>query len=94
VEAKPEEPEQDVLSGTLSKAKGIVEEIHDIVNAKLVKQRGDSTQIRRTAWVRYKPKIITLCDDLKEARGDLLVALCADISLVYFTAFSSHLDSV
>ena len=67
---------QNVLLRALSDARGIVEELYQMITVKLVRQGNGSG---RAAWWRNKSRIVRLHESLKEARANLLAALSADL---------------
>jgi hypothetical protein len=79
VEATTEVSAQNVLYCALSRARNIIEELHQVITVKLVRRGDGSGRARRRAWLRNKQKIVRLRDNLKDAREALLGALSADL---------------
>ncbi|KAI0165377.1 hypothetical protein GGR52DRAFT_585411 [Hypoxylon sp. FL1284] len=67
----------DALVTTLRRAQKTVEDLHQLVIVKLIRQGSWSGRARRRAWLRNKSKIATLRDNLRDARETLWVALSA-----------------
>ena len=81
MQATSEVSVQSVLYGELSRARRIIEELHQVINVKLVRQEGGSGRARRRAWLRNKQNVGRLRDNLEDVRKALLEALSADLLL-------------
>jgi hypothetical protein len=70
----------DLLKGIVSRARTILQELDTVISVKLVRQGQESNvRIKRRAWMRYRSKVNSLHDRLKEARITLVEALSADV---------------
>ncbi|KAI1398654.1 hypothetical protein F4819DRAFT_467854 [Hypoxylon fuscum] len=88
VQEIPRHSPNTALTSTLCRAEKIVEDLHQLLTIKLLRQGGKSDRTRRRAWLRNKSKIVMLRDNLRDARETLWVALSAN-SIVS----TSHLES-
>ncbi|PVH89984.1 hypothetical protein DL98DRAFT_647652 [Cadophora sp. DSE1049] len=69
-----------LVSTTLGRARLTIEQIHQLVELKLLKTNGSTSRARRRAWARHKSKIHSLRDALRECRENLTTALSASSS--------------
>ncbi|KAH7343030.1 hypothetical protein BKA65DRAFT_552634 [Rhexocercosporidium sp. MPI-PUGE-AT-0058] len=69
-----------LINTTLGRARLTIEQIHQLIDLKLLKTNGSTSRTRRRAWARHKSKIHTLRDALKECRENLMAALSANSS--------------
>ncbi|OTA92698.1 hypothetical protein M434DRAFT_31602 [Hypoxylon sp. CO27-5] len=76
-----EAPKQSTDKGVviaLFRAQKIVEDLHQLLTVKLSSQSTGSNQARRRAWLKNKRKVVSLRDNLKDARETLSLALNAN----------------
>ncbi|KAN0102667.1 hypothetical protein V8E51_010980 [Hyaloscypha variabilis] len=67
---------------TLSRVQLTIEELHQLIQKKILKNVNGTLRARRRAWARNKSTIYRLRDTLKESRENLLAALTANSSSV------------
>ncbi|KAI0101440.1 hypothetical protein F4776DRAFT_499381 [Hypoxylon sp. NC0597] len=78
IEEAPRQAMDKAVTITLFRAQKIVEDLHQLLTVKLSSQSNGSNRARRRAWLKNKRKIVSLRDNLKDARETLSVALNAN----------------
>ncbi|KAL8920991.1 MAG: hypothetical protein Q9172_004255 [Xanthocarpia lactea] len=84
---------QKTLHSSLSRARNVIEELHQLITVKLVRQGNGSGRVRRRAWLRNRRNIVRLQSKLKDVREALLGAICTDL-LVSTRRVESNLNNV
>ncbi|KAL8910060.1 MAG: hypothetical protein Q9171_004614 [Xanthocarpia ochracea] len=84
---------QKTLHSSLSRARNVIEELHQLITIKLVRQGNGSGRVRRSAWLRNRRNIVRLHDKLKDVREALLGAICTDL-LASTCRVESNLNTV
>jgi hypothetical protein len=67
-----------VIETSLSQAKITMEQLHQLIQVKILQNVDGTSRARRRAWTRNKSKICSIVDALKEHRQNILTAISAN----------------